>query len=126
MGLIAMLPNHNPACRSELKLLIMKSFSIVETVKEASAVYRSFFDGVVIFHIINRMVKKVTITHEITKLTSAIMGRRRQWKLLNNGEPIIAYNQIFNGNIGEQVTILRRNKENKYKKKTSTYLPNFA
>ena len=49
MGLIAMLLNHNPACRSELKLLIMKSFSIVETVKEASAVCRSFLDGVVIF-----------------------------------------------------------------------------
>ena len=41
MGLIAMLPNYNPACR--------KSFSIVETVKEASAVCRSFLDGVVIF-----------------------------------------------------------------------------
>ena len=41
MGLIAMLPNYNPACR--------KSFTIVETVKEASAVCRSFLDGVVIF-----------------------------------------------------------------------------
>ena len=40
MGLIAMLPNYNPACR--------KSFTIVETVKEASAVCRSFLDGVVI------------------------------------------------------------------------------
>ncbi len=44
-----MLPNHNPAGMSELKLLIMKSFLIVETVKEASAVCRSFLDGVVIF-----------------------------------------------------------------------------
>ena len=41
MGLIAMLPNYNPACR--------KSFTIVETVKEASAVCRSFLDEVVIF-----------------------------------------------------------------------------
>ena len=53
----------------------------METVKEALAVCRSFLDGVVIFDIINRMVKKVTITHEITKLTSAIMGRRRQWNI---------------------------------------------
>ena len=44
MGLIAMLPNYNPACR--------KSFTIVETVKEASAVCRSFLDGVVIFFIL--------------------------------------------------------------------------
>ena len=29
-------------------------------------------------------------------------------KLLNKEDPIISYNQIFNGNIGEQVTILRR------------------
>ena len=43
MGLIAMLPNYNPACR--------KSFTIVETVKEASAVCRSFLDGVVIFQV---------------------------------------------------------------------------
>ena len=49
MELRATLPNHIPACRSELKLLIMKSFSFVETVKEASAVCRSFLDGVVIF-----------------------------------------------------------------------------
>ena len=49
MELRATLPNHIPACRSELKLLIMKSFSYVETVKEASAVCRSFLDGVVIF-----------------------------------------------------------------------------
>ena len=49
MGLRAMLSNHIPACRSELKLSIMKSFSIVETVKEASAVCRSFLDGVIIF-----------------------------------------------------------------------------
>ena len=49
MGLTAMLTNYNPACRSELKLLIIKSFSFVETVKEASAVCRSFLDGVVIF-----------------------------------------------------------------------------
>ena len=49
MGLRATLPNHIPACRSEFKLSIMTSFSIVETVKEASAVCRSFLDGVVIF-----------------------------------------------------------------------------
>ena len=49
MELRATLPNHIPVCRSELKLLIMKSFSYVETVKEASAVCRSFLDGVVIF-----------------------------------------------------------------------------
>ena len=49
MGLRATLPNHIPACRSELKLSIMKSFSIVKTVREASAVCRSFLDGVVIF-----------------------------------------------------------------------------
>ena len=29
-------------------------------------------------------------------------------KILNKEDPIISYNQIFNGNIGEQVTILRR------------------
>ena len=46
MGLRVTLPNHIPAYRSELKLSIMKSFSIVETVKEASAVCRSFLDGV--------------------------------------------------------------------------------
>ena len=51
MGLRATLPNHIPACRSEFKLSIMTSFSIVETVKEASAVCRSFLDGVVIFFI---------------------------------------------------------------------------
>ena len=49
MGLRARLFNHIPACRSELKLSILKSLSIVETVKEASAVCRSFLDGVVIF-----------------------------------------------------------------------------
>ena len=49
MGLRARLLNHIPECRSELKLSLMKSFSIVETVKEASAVCRSFLDGVVIF-----------------------------------------------------------------------------
>ena len=49
MGIRAMLLNHIPACRSELKFSIMKSFSIVETVKEASAVCRGFLDGVVIF-----------------------------------------------------------------------------
>ena len=42
MGLRATLPNHIPACRSELKL------SIVETVKEALAVCRSFLDRVII------------------------------------------------------------------------------
>ena len=49
MGHRALLPNHIPAYRSELKLSIMKSFSIVKTVREASAVCRSFLDGVVIF-----------------------------------------------------------------------------
>ena len=29
-------------------------------------------------------------------------------KLLNKEDSIISYNKIFNGNIGEQVTILRR------------------
>ena len=53
MELRATLPNHIPACRSELKLLIMKSFSIVETVNEVSAVCRSFLDGVVIFSFVN-------------------------------------------------------------------------
>ena len=53
MELKATLLNHIPACKSELKLSIMKSFLIVETVKEASAVYRSFLDGVVIFDLVN-------------------------------------------------------------------------
>ena len=52
MGLKATLPSHIPACRSELKLSIMKKFSTVETVKEASAVCRSFLDGVVIFFLV--------------------------------------------------------------------------
>ena len=49
MGLRAMLPNNIPACRSDLKLSIMKSFLIVECVKEASAVCQGFLDGVIIF-----------------------------------------------------------------------------
>ena len=51
MELRATLLNHIPNCRSELKLPIMKSFSIVETVKEASAECLSFLDRVVIFFI---------------------------------------------------------------------------
>ena len=43
-----MLLNLIPACRSELKLSIMEIFSILETVKVASAVCQSFLDGVVI------------------------------------------------------------------------------
>ena len=54
MGLIAMLPNYNPACR--------KSFTIVETVKEATAVCRSFLDGVVIFTL--KMTKSVSGSKE--------------------------------------------------------------
>ena len=49
MGFIAALLNYIPACRSELKLSIMKSISIVETVEEVTAVCESFLDGVVIF-----------------------------------------------------------------------------
>ena len=37
-------------------------------------------------------------------------------KLLNKEDPIISYNQIFNGNIGEQVTILRRFETNMKKR----------
>ena len=49
MGLRVILPSHIPARRSDLEISIMKSILIVETVKEASAVCRSFLDGVVIF-----------------------------------------------------------------------------
>ena len=49
MGIKATLPSNIPACRSEFKLSIKTSFSIVENVKEASAVCRSFLEGVVIF-----------------------------------------------------------------------------
>ena len=45
MEVRATLLNHIPACRSELKLLIMTSFSIVETVKKALAVCGSFLFG---------------------------------------------------------------------------------
>ena len=55
-GLRATLPNHIPACRSEFKLSIMKSFWIVKTVMEAlvvcqsqignfSHIFRFFYDG---------------------------------------------------------------------------------
>ena len=53
MGLKATMPSHILACKSELKLSIMTSFSIEETVKEAPAVCRSFLDGVVIFFLMS-------------------------------------------------------------------------
>ena len=64
MGLRAPLPNHIPACRSELKLSILKSFSIVETVKEASAVCRSFLDRVLIFsQQVDQQVERQMLQH---------------------------------------------------------------
>ena len=76
MGLRATLPNHIPACRSEFKLSIMTSFSIVETVKEASAVCRSFLDGVVIFF------GKVWLTNTLRTYNLDICPKFRSFFLL--------------------------------------------
>ena len=70
------------------------------------------------FAMINRMVKISYNYPQNNKIDLCHCGQEETMehiydcKLLNNEEPIIAYNQIFKGNIGEQVTILRRFENN--------------
>ena len=70
------------------------------------------------FAIMNRMVKISCNYPQNNKIDLCYCGQEETMehiyncKILNEEEPIISYNQIFKGNIGEQVTILRRFENN--------------
>ena len=82
------------------------------------------------FAIMNRMVKISYNYPQNNKIDLCYCGQEETMehiyncKILNEEEPIISYNQIFKGNIGEQVTILQRF-ENNMKQREQIQKENF-